>query len=180
MNQLTNFMNPVAKPETINYRTFKPERDGLFCARIFGPTKDYECLCGKYKRMKYKGIICEKCGVEVPLARVRRERMGHIELASAVAHIWFLKSLPSRIALMLDMALKDIERVLYFEHYIVTEPGLTPLKQHQLPAEEDYLRYREEFGDDSYPAEIGAEAVQGMLKGIDLEKEAEKLREELQ
>src|SRR5438477_1821374 len=117
----------VKKPETINYRTFKPERDGLFCARIFGPTKDYECLCGKYKRMKYKGIICEKCGVEVTLARVRRERMGHIELASPVAHIWFLKSLPSRIALMLDMALKDIERVLYFEHYIVTEPGLTPL-----------------------------------------------------
>ena len=118
----------IKKPETINYRTFKPERDGLFCARIFGPTKDYECLCGKYKRMKYKGIICEKCGVEVTLARVRRERMGHIELASPVAHIWFLKSLPSRIAMMLDMPLKDIERVLYFEYYIVTEPGLTPLK----------------------------------------------------
>ncbi|MBU2381041.1 MAG: DNA-directed RNA polymerase subunit beta', partial [Alphaproteobacteria bacterium] len=122
----------IKKPETINYRTFKPERDGLFCARIFGPTKDYECLCGKYKRMKYKGIICEKCGVEVTLARVRRERMGHIELASPVAHIWFLKSLPSRISLMLDMALKDVERVLYFENYIVTEPGLTPLKQNQL------------------------------------------------
>ena len=117
----------IKKPETINYRTFKPERDGLFCARIFGPTKDYECLCGKYKRMKYKGIICEKCGVEVTLARVRRERMGHIELAAPVAHIWFLKSLPSRISLMLDMALKDVERVLYFENYIVTEPGLTPL-----------------------------------------------------
>ena len=115
----------IKKPETINYRTFKPERDGLFCARIFGPTKDYECLCGKYKRMKYKGIICEKCGVEVTLARVRRERMGHIELASPVAHIWFLKSLPSRIAMMLDMPLKDIERVLYFEYYIVTEPGST-------------------------------------------------------
>ena len=136
----------VRKPETINYRTFKPERDGLFCAKIFGPTKDYECLCGKYKRMKYKGIICEKCGVEVTLARVRRERMGHIELASPVAHIWFLKSLPSRIALMLDMPLKDIERVLYFEHYIVTEPGLTPLKLHQLPtnplkylSEQEYL-----------------------------------------
>ncbi|TAL33058.1 DNA-directed RNA polymerase subunit beta' [Phenylobacterium sp.] len=169
----------IKKPETINYRTFKPERDGLFCARIFGPTKDYECLCGKYKRMKYKGIICEKCGVEVTLARVRRERMGHIELASPVAHIWFLKSLPSRIALMLDMALKDIERVLYFEHYIVTEPGLTPLKQHQLLSEDDYLRFQEEFGDDSFTAEIGAEAVQGLLKGIELEKEAEKLREEL-
>ena len=169
----------IKKPETINYRTFKPERDGLFCARIFGPTKDYECLCGKYKRMKYKGIICEKCGVEVTLARVRRERMGHIELASPVAHIWFLKSLPSRIALMLDMALKDIERVLYFEHYIVTEPGLTPLKQHQLLSEDDYLRFQEEFGDDSFTAEIGAEAVQGLLKAIDLEKEAEKLREDL-
>jgi len=169
----------IKKPETINYRTFKPERDGLFCARIFGPTKDYECLCGKYKRMKYKGIICEKCGVEVTLARVRRERMGHIELASPVAHIWFLKSLPSRIALMLDMALKDIERVLYFEHYIVTEPGLTPLKQHQLLSEDDYLRFQEEFGDDSFTAEIGAEAVQGLLKAIDLTKEAEKLRDEL-
>src|SRR5438105_2597439 len=169
----------IKKPETINYRTFKPERDGLFCARIFGPTKDYECLCGKYKRMKYKGIICEKCGVEVTLARVRRERMGHIELASPVAHIWFLKSLPSRIALMLDMALKDIERVLYFEHYIVTEPGLTPLKQHSLLSEDEYMRFQEEFGDDSFTAEIGAEAVQGLLKGIDLNKEADKLREEL-
>src|SRR5215213_1966175 len=170
----------IKKPETINYRTFKPERDGLFCARIFGPVKDYECLCGKYKRMKYKGIICEKCGVEVTLARVRRERMGHIELASPVAHIWFLKSLPSRIALMLDMALKDIERVLYFENYIVTEPGLTPLKLHSLLNEDDFLRFQEEFGDDSFTAEIGAEAVQGMLKGIELSKEAEKLREELQ
>jgi DNA-directed RNA polymerase subunit beta' len=166
----------IKKPETINYRTFKPERDGLFCARIFGPTKDYECLCGKYKRMKYKGIICEKCGVEVTLARVRRERMGHIELASPVAHIWFLKSLPSRIAMMLDMPLKDIERVLYFEHYIVTEPGLTPLKLHQLLTEDDYLRAQDEYGDDSFTAEIGAEAVQGLLKAIDLEKEAEKLR----
>ena len=169
----------IKKPETINYRTFKPERDGLFCARIFGPTKDYECLCGKYKRMKYKGIICEKCGVEVTLARVRRERMGHIELASPVAHIWFLKSLPSRISMMLDMALKDVERVLYFENYIVTEPGLTPLKLHQLLSEDDYLRFQEEFGDDSFTAEIGAEAVQNLLKGIDLPKEAEKLREEL-
>src|SRR5471032_1448068 len=169
----------IKKPETINYRTFKPERDGLFCARIFGPTKDYECLCGKYKRMKYKGIICEKCGVEVTLARVRRERMGHIELASPVAHIWFLKSLPSRISMMLDMALKDIERVLYFEHYIVTEPGLTPLKQHQLLSEDDYMRFQEEFGDDSFTAEIGAEAVQGLLKALDLQKETEKLREDL-
>ncbi len=169
----------IKKPETINYRTFKPERDGLFCARIFGPTKDYECLCGKYKRMKYKGIICEKCGVEVTLARVRRERMGHIELASPVAHIWFLKSLPSRIALMLDMALKELERVLYFENYIVTEPGLTPLKQNQLLSEDDYLRYQEEFGDDSFTAEIGAEAVRGMLQAIDLHKEADKLRAEL-
>jgi DNA-directed RNA polymerase subunit beta' len=169
----------IKKPETINYRTFKPERDGLFCARIFGPTKDYECLCGKYKRMKYKGIICEKCGVEVTLARVRRERMGHIELASPVAHIWFLKSLPSRIAMMLDMPLKDIERVLYFEYYIVTEPGLTPLKQNQLLSEDDFMRFQDEFGDDSFTAEIGAEAVHGLLKGIDLQKEADHLREEL-
>jgi DNA-directed RNA polymerase subunit beta' len=130
----------IKKPETINYRTFKPERDGLFCARIFGPIKDYECLCGKYKRMKYKGVICEKCGVEVTLSRVRRERMGHIELAAPVAHIWFLKSLPSRIGTLLDMTLKDIERVLYFENYIVTEPGLTPLKEHQLLTEEEYMR----------------------------------------
>src|SRR3982750_1361740 len=169
----------IKKPETITYRTFKPERDGLFCARIFGPTKDYECLCGKYKRMKYKGIVCEKCGVEVTLARVRRDRMGHIELASPVAHIWFLKSLPSRIALMLDMPLKDIERVLYFEHYIVTEPGLTPLKLYSLLTEDEYLRYQEEFGDDSFTAEIGAEAVRGLLMGIDLEKEADRLRGEL-
>ena len=169
----------IKKPETINYRTFKPERDGLFCARIFGPTKDYECLCGKYKRMKYKGIICEKCGVEVTLARVRRERMGHIELASPVAHIWFLKSLPSRIALMLDMPLKDIERVLYFENYIVTEPGLTPLKQHQLLSEDDFMRYQDEFGDDSFTAEIGAEAVRNLLMAIDLEKDAERHRGEL-
>ncbi|HTX48904.1 MAG TPA: DNA-directed RNA polymerase subunit beta' [Caulobacteraceae bacterium] len=169
----------IKKPETINYRTFKPERDGLFCARIFGPTKDYECLCGKYKRMKYKGIICEKCGVEVTLARVRRERMGHIELASPVAHIWFLKSLPSRIAMMLDMPLKDIERVLYFEYYIVTEPGLTPLKQNQLLSEDDYTRAQEEYGDDGFTAEIGAEAIRGLLRAIDLPKEADQLREEL-
>src|ERR1700739_1100805 len=169
----------IKKPETINYRTFKPERDGLFCARIFGPVKDYECLCGKYKRMKYKGIVCEKCGVEVTLARVRRDRMGHLELASPVAHIWFLKSLPSRIAMMLDMPLKDIERVLYFEHYIVTEPGLTPLKQHQMLSKDTYMRHQEEFGDDSFTAEIGAEAIRGLLMAIDLPKEADRLREEL-
>jgi DNA-directed RNA polymerase subunit beta' len=169
----------IKKPETINYRTFKPERDGLFCARIFGPTKDYECLCGKYKRMKYKGIICEKCGVEVTLARVRRERMGHIDLAAPVAHIWFLKSLPSRISLMLDMALKDVERVLYFENYIVTEPGLTPLKQNQLLTEDEFYHYQEEFGDDGFTAEIGAEAVRNLLMGIDLHAEAERHRAEL-
>ncbi|HEY4995441.1 MAG TPA: DNA-directed RNA polymerase subunit beta', partial [Aestuariivirga sp.] len=130
----------IKKPETINYRTFKPERDGLFCARIFGPVKDYECLCGKYKRMKYKGIICEKCGVEVTLSKVRRERMGHIDLAAPVAHIWFLKSVPSRIANLLDMTLKDVERILYFENYIVVEPGLTPLKMGQLLGENEYLK----------------------------------------
>ena len=133
----------VKKPETINYRTFKPERDGLFCARIFGPVKDYECLCGKYKRMKYRGIVCEKCGVEVIQSRVRRERMGHIELAAPVAHIWFLKSLPSRIGLLLDMTLKELERILYFESYVVTEPGLTPLENFQLLGEEDYIRAQE-------------------------------------
>ena len=135
----------IKKPETINYRTFKPERDGLFCARIFGPIKDYECLCGKYKRMKYKGIICEKCSVEVTLSRVRRERMGHIELAAPVAHIWFLKSLPSRIGLLLDMTLKDLERILYFENYVVTEPGLTPLKLHELLNEEQFQKARLDF-----------------------------------
>jgi DNA-directed RNA polymerase subunit beta' len=149
----------IKKPETINYRTFKPERDGLFCARIFGPIKDYECLCGKYKRMKYKGIICEKCGVEVTLSRVRRERMGHIELAAPVAHIWFLKSLPSRIGMLLDMTLKDLERVLYFENYIVTEPGLTPLKQNQLLTEEEYIDAQDEYGEDAFTAMIGAEAI---------------------
>ena len=169
----------IKKPETINYRTFKPERDGLFCARIFGPIKDYECLCGKYKRMKYKDIICEKCGVQVTLQRVRRERMGHIELAAPVAHIWFLKSLPSRIALMLDMALKDIERVLYFEQYIVLEPGLTPLEGKQLLTEEDYVRAQDEYGEDSFTAAIGAEAVRELLMGLNLEKEAEQLRKEI-
>jgi DNA-directed RNA polymerase subunit beta' len=169
----------IKKPETINYRTFKPERDGLFCARIFGPIKDYECLCGKYKRMKYRGIICEKCGVEVTLSKVRRDRMGHIELASPVAHIWFLKSLPSRIGLLLDMTLKDLERILYFENYVVIEPGLTPLKQHQLLSEEDYLRAQDEYGDDQFTASIGAEALRTMLSAIDLAEEKERLRDEL-
>jgi DNA-directed RNA polymerase subunit beta' len=169
----------IKKPETINYRTFKPERDGLFCARIFGPIKDYECLCGKYKRMKYKGIICEKCGVEVTLSRVRRERMGHIELAAPVAHIWFLKSLPSRIGLLLDMTLKDLERILYFEYYVVLEPGLTPLQYRALLSEEEYLRAQDEYGADSFTAMIGAEAIREMLKGLDLEKLAIDLRKEI-
>jgi DNA-directed RNA polymerase subunit beta' len=169
----------IKKPETINYRTFKPERDGLFCARIFGPIKDYECLCGKYKRMKYKGIICEKCSVEVTLSRVRRERMGHIELAAPVAHIWFLKSLPSRIGLLLDMTLKDLERVLYFEYYVVLEPGLTPLKDRQLLSEEEYLRAQDEYGQDNFTAKIGAEAIREMLRGLDLEKLEGELRAEM-
>ncbi len=169
----------IRKPETINYRTFKPERDGLFCARIFGPIKDYECLCGKYKRMKYRGVTCEKCGVEVTLQKVRRERMGHIDLASPVAHIWFLKSLPSRIGLILDMTLRDLERVLYFEQYIVIEPGLTELKHGQLLTEEEFLDFQDQYGSDSFTAGIGAEAIREMLSSIDLEAEAEKLRSEL-
>ena len=169
----------VKKPETINYRTFKPERDGLFCARIFGPVKDYECLCGKYKRLKHRGVICEKCGVEVTQTKVRRERMGHIELASPVAHIWFLKSLPSRIGLLLDMPLRDIERVLYFEMYIVTEPGMTDLERGQLLTEEQYLDAEDRWQDE-FEAKMGAEAIQDLLKGMDLEVECEKLREELQ
>lgn len=169
----------IKKPETINYRTFKPERDGLFCARIFGPIKDYECLCGKYKRMKYKGITCEKCGVEVTLSKVRRERMGHIELASPVAHIWFLKSLPSRIGLLLDMTLKELERVLYFESFIVIEPGLTSLKELQLLTEEEYAQAQDEFGEDSFTAGIGAEAIRELLIALDLEREAERLRIEI-
>jgi len=169
----------IKKPETINYRTFKPERDGLFCARIFGPIKDYECLCGKYKRMKYRGITCEKCGVEVTLSKVRRDRMGHIELAAPVAHIWFLKSLPSRIGLMLDMTLKDLERVLYFEQHIVTEPGLTNLKMKQLLTEEEYVQAQEEYGEDSFSAGIGAEAIKVLLENIDLEQEKEDLHREL-
>ncbi|MEX2476471.1 DNA-directed RNA polymerase subunit beta' [Marinobacter sp.] len=168
----------VKKPETINYRTFKPERDGLFCAKIFGPIKDYECLCGKYKRLKHRGVICEKCGVEVALASVRRERMGHIELASPVAHIWFLKSLPSRIGLMLDMTLRDIERVLYFESFIVIEPGMTTLEKGQLLNDEQYYEALEEFGDE-FDARMGAEAVKELLEGIDLQEEVETLREEI-
>src|SRR6195952_2909899 len=166
----------IKKPETINYRTFKPERDGLFCARIFGPVKDYECLCGKYKRMKYKGIVCEKCGVEVTVQKVRRDRMGHIELASPVAHIWFLKSLPSRIGLILDMTLKDLERVLYFENYIVIEPGLTPLKECQLLTEDEFYKAQDEYGNDSFTAEIGAEAIRKLLAAIDLEKMRDEIR----
>jgi len=206
MNELTNFANPIAKPETfdeirigiaspdkirswsfgeikkpetINYRTFKPERDGLFCARIFGPIKDYECLCGKYKRMKYKGIVCEKCGVEVTVSKVRRERMGHIELAAPVAHIWFLKSLPSRIGLLLDMQLKQLERILYFESYVVIEPGLTALEKYQLLTEDELLSAQDEYGEDAFSAGIGAEAVKQMLIDLDLAGEKEILLKEL-
>ena len=206
MNQVSNFANPIAKPETfdqiqiglasperirswsfgeikkpetINYRTFKPERDGLFCARIFGPVKDYECLCGKYKRMKYKGIVCEKCGVEVTVTKVRRERMGHIDLAAPVAHIWFLKSLPSRIGLLLDMQLKQLERVLYFESYVVIEPGLTALEKFQLLTEDEMLEAQDEYGEDAFSAGIGAEAVKIMLQDLDLKQERDDLMEDL-
>jgi len=168
----------VKKPETINYRTFKPERDGLFCAKIFGPVKDYECLCGKYKRLKHRGVVCEKCGVEVTLAKVRRDRMGHIELASPAAHIWFLKSLPSRIGLLLDMTLRDIERVLYFEAFVVVDPGMTTLELGQLLSDEAYLEAIQENGDE-FDARMGAEAVFELLKGIDLQVEAVKLRDEI-
>lgn len=168
----------VKKPETINYRTFKPERDGLFCAKIFGPIKDYECLCGKYKRLKHRGVICEKCGVEVTLSKVRRERMGHIDLASPVAHIWFLKSLPSRLGMVLDMTLRDIERVLYFEGFVVVDPGMTPLKRCQLLTEEDYLAKQEEYGDD-FRALMGAEGIRELLKSIDIDREVNTLRDEL-
>jgi DNA-directed RNA polymerase subunit beta' len=168
----------VKKPETINYRTFKPEREGLFCARIFGPVKDYECLCGKYKRLKHRGVICEKCGVEVTQTKVRRERMGHIDLASPVAHIWFLKSLPSRIGLMLDMTLRDIERVLYFESFVVIEPGMTTLERGQMLTEETYLDALEEYGDE-FEAKMGAEAVLELLRAINLAEQIEQMREEL-
>jgi len=165
----------IKKPETINYRTFRPEKDGLFCARIFGPIKDYECLCGKYKRMKFRGIICEKCGVEVTKSNVRRERMGHINLATPVAHIWFLKSLPSRISLVIDMKLKEVERVLYFENFIVIEPGLTGLKKNQLLGEEELIKYQDEYGEESFTAGIGAEAILEILKSINLEEERDML-----
>jgi len=168
----------VKKPETINYRTFKPERDGLFCARIFGPVKDYECLCGKYKRLKHRGVICEKCGVEVTLSKVRRERMGHIELASPTAHIWFLKSLPSRLGMVLDMTLRDIERVLYFEAFVVTDPGMTPLQRRQLLTEEDFLDKEDQYGEE-FKAMMGAEAVRELLRSLDLNSEIETLRQEL-
>ena len=169
----------VKKPETINYRTFKPERDGLFCAKIFGPVKDYECLCGKYKRLKHRGVICEKCGVEVTISKVRRDRMGHIQLASPVAHIWFLKSLPSRMGLLLDMTLRDIERVLYFEAFVVVEAGMTTLERGQLLSDEGYLDAIEEFGDE-FDARMGAEAVFELLKAIDLKPESAKLREDME
>ena len=168
----------VKKPETINYRTFKPERDGLFCAKIFGPIKDYECLCGKYKRLKHRGVICEKCGVEVTQTKVRRERMGHIDLAAPCAHIWFLKSLPSRLGLVLDMTLRDIERVLYFEAYVVTDPGMTPLKKFSIMSEDDYDAKRKEYGDE-YTAKMGAEGIKDLLEGIDIDVEIEKLRGDL-
>ncbi|MFK7893414.1 MAG: DNA-directed RNA polymerase subunit beta', partial [Granulosicoccus sp.] len=169
----------VKKPETINYRTFKPERDGLFCSKIFGPVKDYECLCGKYKRLKHRGVVCEKCGVEVTQTKVRRERMGHIDLASPVAHIWFLKSLPSRIGLLLDMTLREIERVLYFEAYVVIDPGMTTLETGQLLSDEQYLEAVEEHGDE-FDARMGAEAVHDLLKDIDMKTDAENLREEIE
>ncbi len=168
----------VKKPETINYRTFKPERDGLFCAKIFGPIKDYECLCGKYKRLKHRGVICEKCGVEVTQTKVRRERMGHIDLAAPCAHIWFLKSLPSRLGLVLDMTLRDIERVLYFEAYVVTDPGMTPLKKFGIMSEDDYDAKRKEFGDE-FTAKMGAEGIKELLQSIDLDISIERLRGDL-
>jgi len=169
----------IKKPETINYRTFRPEKDGLFCARIFGPIKDYECLCGKYKRMKFRGIICEKCGVEVTKSNVRRERMGHINLATPVAHIWFLKSLPSRISLAIDMKLKEVEKILYFESFIVIEPGLTSLKKNQLLTEEEMIGYQNEFGEDAFTAGIGAEAILELLRSLNLKDEREKLSEQV-
>ena len=169
----------VKKPETINYRTFKPERDGLFCAKIFGPISDYECVCGKYKRLKHRGVVCEKCGVEVTLAKVRRERMGHIDLASPVAHIWFLKSLPSRIGLLLDMTLRDIERVLYFESFVVVDPGMTELERGQLLTDEQYLDALEENGDE-FDARMGAEAVYELLRTLDLQVEVRRMREEIE
>src|SRR5476651_1519418 len=168
----------VKKPETINYRTFKPERDGLFCSKIFGPVKDYECLCGKYKRLKHRGVICEKCGVEVTLSKVRRDRMGHIELASPIAHIWFLRSLPSRIGLLLDITLRDIERVLYFEAYVVIDPGMTQLERGQLLTEEAYYDAIEEYGDE-FDARMGADAIQELLRALNLETEVAQIHEDI-
>ncbi len=169
----------VTKPETINYRTFKPEKDGLFCAKIFGPVKDYECLCGKYKRMKYRGIVCEKCGVEVTTSKVRRERMGHIELASPIAHIWFVRSLPSRISILLDMNLKDLERVIYFEAYIVMDPGLSPLHKGDLLTEEMLQQAQNEYGEDNFIVGIGAEAIRTLLAELDLKSLRNALQEEV-
>ena len=168
----------VKKPETINYRTFKPERDGLFCAKIFGPVKDYECICGKYKRMKHRGVVCEKCGVEVTLAKVRRERMGHIELAAPVAHIWFLKSLPSRISLLLDKTLREVERILYFESFVVTDPGMTDLEKGQILDEEEYFEKLEEFGEE-FSAGMGAESVKILLSEMNLENEISEVQEQI-
>ncbi|MBN2359428.1 MAG: DNA-directed RNA polymerase subunit beta', partial [Deltaproteobacteria bacterium] len=169
----------VKKPETINYRTFKPERDGLFCAKIFGPVKDYECNCGKYKRMKHRGVVCEKCGVEVIQSKVRRERLGHINLATPVAHIWFLKSLPSRIGALLDMTLKDLEKVLYCEAYVVLDPGQTPFTRGELLSEDRYQRALDEYGDDAFVAQMGGEAICEMLKEVDINKLGTELREEM-
>lgn len=161
----------VERPDTVNYRTIKPENRGLFCARIFGPVRDYECLCGKYKRMKYRGIICEKCGVEVTTSKVRRERMGHIELAAPVVHTWFLRSLPSRISIILDMSLRDLERILYFESFVVIDPGMSSLQKGQLLNEEEYYQAQDDFGEDSFEAGIGAEAIKKMLQKVDLLEE---------
>ena len=170
----------VTKPETINYRTFKPERDGLFCAKIFGPTQDYRCLCGKYKGLKYKGIICEKCGVEVTLSAVRRDRMGHIELNSKVAHIWFFKGIPSRIAVVLEIPAKNIEKIIYFENYVVLDPGeLKQLKYKQVLTEDEYGELVEKYGEDSFKAEMGADALYELLKNIDIEKEVTELKARL-
>ncbi|MEM7588317.1 MAG: DNA-directed RNA polymerase subunit beta', partial [Acidobacteriota bacterium] len=166
----------VTKAETINYRTFKPERDGLFCAKIFGPITDWECLCGKYKRMKHRGVVCDKCGVEVTRSRVRRERMGHIDLASPVSHVWFFKGLPSRIGHLLDLSLRDLERILYFESYVVIDPGDTELKESELLSEERFRELRDEYGDDAYEARMGAEAIKELLSRIDLDELAEELR----
>jgi len=169
----------VKRPDTVNYRTIKPEPGGLFCSRIFGPVKDYECLCGKYKRMKYRGIVCEKCGVEVTTSKVRRERMGHIDLAAPVVHIWFLRSLPSRISMLLDMPLKDIERVLYFESYVVIDPGISSLQKGQILSEQDFYDAQDTFGEDTFEANIGADAIKKLLQKIDLKEEQMRLREDL-